>query len=97
MYFTRLKLIFITDVHTSSEHAKPKTKLTLTLPVLKRRTSAVEEEEEDADLDYAPPKRPRPEPKLPTDVFNSQGEEEMEHTELGERLVCELQTVLDLH
>ena len=54
MYLTRLKLIFITDVHTSSEHAKPKTKLTLTLPALKRRTSAVEEEDEDADLDYAP-------------------------------------------
>ena len=97
MYSTLLKLIFITDVHTSSEHTKPKMKLTLTLPVLKRRTSAVEEEDEDTDLDYAPPKQPCQEPKLPTDVFNSQGEEETEHTELGERLVRELMMVLDLH
>ncbi|KAI9507354.1 hypothetical protein F5148DRAFT_1285336 [Russula earlei] len=38
------------------EHTNPKTKLTLTIPALKRRTSAVEEEDEDTDLDYAPPK-----------------------------------------
>ncbi|KAI9449909.1 hypothetical protein F5148DRAFT_1152987 [Russula earlei] len=84
---TKIKLDrLLTEVRYLSEHTNPKTKLTLTIPALKRRTSAVEEEDEDTDLDYAPPKRPRPEPKSPTDVFNSQGEEETEHTNLGERL-----------
>ncbi|KAI9431128.1 hypothetical protein F5148DRAFT_1311946 [Russula earlei] len=85
---TKIKLDrLLTEVRYLSKHTNPKTKLTLTIPALKQRTSAVEEEDEDTDLDYAPPKRPRPEPKSPTDVFNSQGKEEMEHTNLGERLV----------
>ncbi|KAI9450260.1 hypothetical protein F5148DRAFT_1290930 [Russula earlei] len=84
---TKIKLDrLLTEVRYLSKHTNPKTKLTLTIPALKRRTSAVEEEDEDTDLDYAPPKRPHPEPKSPTDVFNSQGEEETEHTNLGERL-----------
>jgi hypothetical protein len=82
---------------TSSEHTKSKKKLILTLPPAKQKISAVGEEDEEVDLDYVPPKRPRPEPKSPANIFNSQGEEEMEHTKLGERLVRELQTVLDHH
>ncbi|KAI9431833.1 hypothetical protein F5148DRAFT_1295922 [Russula earlei] len=87
----------LAEVQYLSEHANPKTKLTLTILALKQRTSAVEEEDKDTDLDYSPPKQPHPEPKSSTDVFNSQGEEEMEHTNLGERLVCELKMVLDFH
>ncbi|KAI9458095.1 hypothetical protein F5148DRAFT_1287509 [Russula earlei] len=84
---TKIKLDrLLTEVRYLSEHTNPKTKLTLTILALKQRTSAVEEEDEDTDLDYAPPKQPHPEPKSPTNVFNSQGEEEMEHTNLGERL-----------
>jgi hypothetical protein len=39
------------------------------------------------DDDYSPPKHPRPEPESPEQVFDDEGQEQVDETEAGKSLV----------
>lgn len=73
-------------------------KVTLKLPLppkatTSKRPAATVEDADEEDEDYVVPKRHRAEPTSPSRVYNTDGEEQTECTEIGEKLVSEVITL----